>query len=139
MKLKEISASLPSGAVGDYIQQKQQISACFDYLLEEEAFQKKRVKDLQSRSYPRQELSAHLFAYNERLGAGAKKRSKNIQLLSEPNTYVVIGGQQAGLLTGPLYTIHKIVSILQLAKEQEKKSLVRLSYQYFGLLERITI
>lgn len=119
MELKEISVSLPSGAAGDYIQQKQQISACFDYLLEEEAFQK-RVKDLQTRSYPRQELSAHLFAYNERLGAGAKTL-QNIQSLAEPNTYVVIGGQQAGLLTGPLYTIHKIVSILQMAKEQEKK------------------
>src|SRR5699024_5154563 len=31
------------------------------------------------------------------------------------------GGQQAGLLTGPLYTINKIISILQYAKEQEKR------------------
>ncbi|WP_329812592.1 bacillithiol biosynthesis protein BshC, partial [Streptomyces sp. GSL17-113] len=34
---------------------------------------------------------------------------------------VVIGGQQAGLLTGPLYTIHKVISIIKLAKEQERK------------------
>src|SRR5699024_1742087 len=34
---------------------------------------------------------------------------------------VVIGGQQAGLLTGPMYTINKIMSIIQLAKQQENK------------------
>ncbi|MGR5906229.1 bacillithiol biosynthesis protein BshC [Bacillus paranthracis] len=31
-----------------------------------------------------------------------------------------MAGQQAGLLTGPLYTIHKIISVLQLAKEKEE-------------------
>lgn len=34
---------------------------------------------------------------------------------------VVIGGQQAGLLVSPTYTIHKIISIIILAKEQSKK------------------
>jgi len=33
----------------------------------------------------------------------------------------VVAGQQAGLLTGPLYTIHKIVSVIRLAREQEQK------------------
>lgn len=35
----------------------------------------------------------------------------------EQGAKVVIGGQQAGLLTGPLYTFHKIVSIIVKAKE----------------------
>ncbi|MDG5474035.1 bacillithiol biosynthesis BshC, partial [Jeotgalibacillus sp. ET6] len=34
---------------------------------------------------------------------------------------VVIGGQQAGILTGPLYTIHKVISIIKLAKMQSQK------------------
>ena len=33
---------------------------------------------------------------------------------------VVIGGQQAGLFVSPMYTIHKIISIITLAKEQSK-------------------
>lgn len=33
----------------------------------------------------------------------------------------VVAGQQAGLLTGPLYTIHKIVSVIRLAREQEQE------------------
>lgn len=44
----------------------------------------------------------------------------NIQNLSQGHK-VVIGGQQAGLFTGPLYTFHKIISIIILAKEQSQK------------------
>src|SRR5699024_12707310 len=44
-----------------------------------------------------------------------------IERLRDERSVVVIGGQQAGLLTGPLYTIHKIVSIIKYAKEQEAK------------------
>ena len=32
---------------------------------------------------------------------------------------VVIGGQQAGILTGPLYSIHKIISIIAFARQKE--------------------
>lgn len=34
---------------------------------------------------------------------------------------VVIGGQQAGLFVSPMYTIHKIISIIVMAKEQSKR------------------
>jgi bacillithiol synthase len=33
----------------------------------------------------------------------------------------VIGGQQAGILTGPLYSIHKVISIIVLAKQKERE------------------
>src|SRR5699024_11142195 len=32
---------------------------------------------------------------------------------------LVIGGQQAGLGTGPMYTVNKIISIIKLAREKE--------------------
>src|SRR5699024_6105301 len=46
---------------------------------------------------------------------------KNIEALKKEETVAVVGGQQAGLLTGPLYSINKVISIIQYAKQQEKK------------------
>lgn len=49
----------------------------------------------------------------------SEAQQKNIKNLKE-GAQVVIGGQQAGLFISPLYTIHKIISIIILAKEQSK-------------------
>ncbi|BCU52069.1 putative cysteine ligase BshC [Staphylococcus auricularis] len=43
------------------------------------------------------------------------KQHQSLKQLSE-GAKVVIGGQQAGLLGGPLYTFHKILSIIQLSQ-----------------------
>ncbi|MDT3994564.1 bacillithiol biosynthesis cysteine-adding enzyme BshC, partial [Mammaliicoccus fleurettii] len=48
------------------------------------------------------------------------KQLKNIESLRDGHK-VIIGGQQAGLFTGPLYTFHKIISIIILANEQSEK------------------
>ncbi|PAF11708.1 hypothetical protein CHH61_25850, partial [Shouchella clausii] len=45
----------------------------------------------------------------------------SLNKLKQDNSAVIIGGQQAGILTGPLYTIHKVISIIHLAKQQESK------------------
>ena len=50
-----------------------------------------------------------------RLGASAATL-ENLDLLLQPTTFVVIGGQQPGLLTGPLYTVYKAISIIKLAE-----------------------
>ncbi|WP_028775472.1 bacillithiol biosynthesis cysteine-adding enzyme BshC [Shimazuella kribbensis] len=46
---------------------------------------------------------------------------KNFDRLLSPDSVVVIGGQQAGLLTGPLYTLYKVITIIQLAKREEER------------------
>jgi len=51
---------------------------------------------------------------NSAWGAGAETL-KNIQLLREPDCLAVVSGQQAGLFTGPLYTIYKALSAVKLA------------------------
>jgi bacillithiol synthase len=51
---------------------------------------------------------------NAAWGAGAETL-KNIQLLSEPDCLAVVSGQQAGLFSGPLYTIYKALSAVKLA------------------------
>lgn len=63
----------------------------------------------------RRELAAALADYNRALGAG-RETLDNIAHLERRETAVVIGGQQAGVLTGPLYTVHKALTIIQLAR-----------------------
>jgi len=51
---------------------------------------------------------------NRRWGAG-EETLKNIALLREDDCIAVVSGQQAGLFTGPLYTIYKALSAVKLA------------------------
>lgn len=69
----------------------------------------------------RDQLVSHLLAFHKRLGA-ASPSLENLTRLRDEQTCVVIGGQQAGLLTGPTYTIHKIFSLLKLAQELSEKT-----------------
>ncbi len=51
---------------------------------------------------------------NAAWGAGAETL-KNIEQLREPDCLAVVSGQQAGLFSGPLYTIYKALSAVKLA------------------------
>src|SRR5712691_6677542 len=51
---------------------------------------------------------------NTAWGAGEKTLA-NIEFLREAECLAVVSGQQAGLFTGPLYTIHKALSAVKLA------------------------
>ncbi len=56
-----------------------------------------------------------LLETNKNCGAG-DKTLKNIELLREPDCVAVVSGQQAGLFTGPLYTIYKALSAVKLTE-----------------------
>lgn len=90
----------------------------FHYDIHDQETYSNRAQELISRSFKREELVNHLLKYNARFQS--EMVNKNIEKLRDPQSTAVIGGQQAGLLTGPLYTIHKILSVLSLAKQQEK-------------------
>jgi bacillithiol synthase len=67
----------------------------------------------------REQLCDTLVQINQQIGA-SPKTFDNIELLRDADTVAVVTGQQAGLFTGPLYTIYKALSAIKLADELSK-------------------
>jgi len=61
-------------------------------------------------------LADEMRRYNELLGAD-KRTLENIAALREPDAAAVVTGQQAGLFTGPLYTVYKALAAIRLSKQ----------------------
>src|SRR5699024_4828050 len=78
-----------------------------------------RAEHIDNQNYNRETLADILYEMNKQWGAPVSSL-RQIDRIRESDSLVVIGGQQAGLLTGPLYSINKLISIVQVAREQEK-------------------
>jgi len=85
----------------------------------QESFER-RAAYLDARNYPRERLADVLKTYHTHLGANSETQQM-IEELRQKETLVVITGQQAGILTGPLYTLYKAMTTIKLAKEQREK------------------
>lgn len=121
MEIVELSLRSSNQFMNDLNDQTLNNELFFDYNVYSNDVLHRRAAELKNRSFQREELSAYLRDYTNRCLNQNEKTLANIERLKDPNSLVVIGGQQAGLLTGPLYTIHKILSIICLAKEEEKQ------------------
>ena len=73
----------------------------------------------------RQKIVDKLLGYNQKLDA-PEQVIQNIESLSEPDTYVVVTGQQPGVFSGPLYTVYKAISAIVICERlcDEKHSFV---------------
>ena len=78
---------------------------------------------LASYATDRQALSDALSRYNIAAGSG-QATAANIEMLRRPDTVAVVTGQQAGLFTGPLYTIYKALSAIALAERLSRNGVV---------------
>jgi bacillithiol biosynthesis cysteine-adding enzyme BshC len=103
-----------------YIQDFDSISSFFHYSPYEVESFKQRQKDLTQRDFDREGLAQIIRQFQSRWGLTSKIED-NLHKFEQPNSMVVIGGQQAGLLLGPLYTLHKVITIIQLAKQKEEE------------------
>ena len=90
----------------------------YDYTLSAESYTQ-RLAELQNRSYQRQELARTIRSFMEPFGI-SDAAAAHLDELSD-NGVAVVGGQQAGLLTGPLYSVHKAITVILLAKQQRKE------------------
>lgn len=77
-----------------------------------------RLQELKERAFQRTELAATIHAFMEPFGI-SEKAAQHIKEL-ENEAVAVIGGQQAGILTGPLYAVHKAITVIVQAKQQRQ-------------------
>ena len=68
-----------------------------------------RKPSLRKFNIDRQKIVDKLLGYNQKLDA-PEQVIQNIASLSQPDTYVIITGQQPGVFSGPLYTVYKAIS-----------------------------
>ncbi|MGW8458007.1 bacillithiol biosynthesis cysteine-adding enzyme BshC [Bacillus atrophaeus] len=119
MQLTELSIKSQNVFVQHYIDGKEEMSSFFDYNIHNSGMWRERLNDVSARTFAREELADYLSSYHSKFDSAAMQAS--IEKIKDPSSVAVVGGQQAGLLTGPLYTIHKIISIIVFAKQQEEE------------------
>lgn len=118
MQVETLQIHNESKLLKDYRNNDPNIMRFFDYHPYNDF--KKRLSELENRSFDREKLTDLLKVMNSKWGV-PQSSLDNIARLKQRESVVVIGGQQAGILTGPMYTINKIVSIIQLARQQEEE------------------
>lgn len=97
------------------------VHGLYEYNPWEAASQTARAAWLDQQKPPRVDrdrLVDVLLAFNRKAG-NAEEALDRISLLRNPDTLVVVGGQQAGLFSGELLVIYKAVTILHAAKAAE--------------------
>jgi len=100
----------------DYIFDYKNISKFYEYDYRDIKSYKKRVFDIKADydEKKRTEICSILENYNKKIGC-SQKTLENIDKLKNRKSVVIIGGQQPGFLTGPLFMIFKILTILKLS------------------------
>ncbi|UFJ41912.1 bacillithiol biosynthesis cysteine-adding enzyme BshC [Brevibacillus humidisoli] len=121
MLFESISLPVANRLTEDFLAGNPQVGRLFTYQPFQLSSYRERLSWLEQREYPhRDRLAAGLMEYNRRIGNHSAAMAA-IEKLQQPHTYVIIGGQQPGVLTGPLYTVHKAISLMHTARRLTAK------------------
>ena len=106
----------------DYIFNFENVCEYYQYDYRNIGGYKKRVSDLKTgyNKENRSKIYNILKDYNKNIGC-SQKTIENIEKLKSPKSAVIIGGQQPGFLTGPIFIIFKILTILKVSSYFEKE------------------
>lgn len=118
MEMLNLSLPAANRFATDYLAGSTELQSFFHYNFKNSDEYVHRLDELKNRTFMRNELADHIQSFMSRY-AHSDKTGVNLEKLRQENSVAVIGGQQAGILTGPLYTIHKVISILKLAEQKE--------------------
>jgi bacillithiol biosynthesis cysteine-adding enzyme BshC len=119
MEIVNLSLPATNRFASNYLKQTAEIQPFFHYRFDQLSDDLERLAELKYRSFPRKEIAQHIECFMEHFPSSPSIKH-SIEKLKQDNSVVVIGGQQAGILTGPLYTLHKVISIIKLAEEKER-------------------
>ncbi|MEH7118700.1 bacillithiol biosynthesis cysteine-adding enzyme BshC [Neobacillus vireti] len=120
MEILNLSLPATNRFASNYLEQSVEIQPFFHYRYNDLQEDMKRKLELNERPFPRIEVARHIESFMEGFPTSEAVK-KSIEKLKQANSLVVIGGQQAGILTGPLYSIHKVISIIKLAEQKERQ------------------
>ncbi|BAU27480.1 bacillithiol biosynthesis cysteine-adding enzyme BshC [Aneurinibacillus soli] len=126
MQIESIKLPFGQNIVNDYIDYYPKTAELYPYHPYQQESYERRLRWLSEHPHEnRAALVDGLLDWNTRVGNTHERVRENIEALSHPDTYTVVTGQQAGVLTGPLYTIHKAITALRIAEEQQRRLGVR--------------
>ncbi|MGB1242751.1 MAG: bacillithiol biosynthesis cysteine-adding enzyme BshC [Chitinophagales bacterium] len=108
-----------SGLIVDYLSGKESLQEFYKYPFELSAFEEV-IKNTVSKSYDRENLQRVFEKQYADLNYTSKV-AENIASISDSNTFTVITGHQTNLFTGPLYFVHKILSVIALSEQLNEK------------------
>jgi bacillithiol biosynthesis cysteine-adding enzyme BshC len=103
----------------DYLSGNSQLAGFYESCPSESAYPT-IYKKLKAISYPRKGLVELLLTQNQQFGA-SEITLENIKLLENMETVAVVTGQQVGLFGGPLYTICKTLTAIQIVRTLKKQ------------------
>lgn len=99
----------------DYISFYNKVEKYFNGNFKSKESWEKVLSDLHHRNYDRSTLVKILTEQNKSLLCSVTTLA-NIDLLYNENCFAVVTGQQIGILTGPLYTIYKLITCIKLSE-----------------------
>ncbi len=99
----------------DYLSGSPRVEEFFDGDFRDPDAFRTQAQRIKARSLPRKELVSVLKEQNLAYGCGPRTL-EHIESLARKQVCAVVTGQQAGLFSGPLYTIYKAVTAISLAE-----------------------
>ena len=101
--------------VDDYFHNYGKVREFYDGDFRDAAAYERQIERTLARRIPREELAAVLREQNQSYGCGPRTLG-HIEALEREQACAVVTGQQAGLFSGPLYTIYKALTAIKLAE-----------------------
>ncbi|MCG7334154.1 bacillithiol biosynthesis cysteine-adding enzyme BshC [Sporosarcina sp. ACRSM] len=115
MELEGLALRETNKVMQAYQHDKEFLHTFFDYENEDRAYID-RLEELATRGFERQQLAGIVRTFMERFGI-SEQAEQHIEELAD-DAVAIVGGQQAGIMTGPLYSVHKAITVILLAKKK---------------------